>query len=141
DLHVDELADEGFRAVEIERAVARRLAAELAGAPRGLFHQNLLRRADQLVRVLVAQFADARLQALQPLLLHFEGNVVAQVRRRCAGTRAVDEGVGRIDPRCLDQGHGQLEVLCGLRREADDEIRGQGQIGARLAQPADLVQV
>ena len=108
---------------------------------RGPVHQHALQRADHLAADALGVVGDALLQALQARLLDLRRHVVGQLGGGGARARAVDEAEGVVEADLVDQAHGVLEVLVGLAGEADDEIRGQADVRARLAQAPDLALV
>src|SRR5690606_20675302 len=119
DVHVDELADQSrVVAAEVDDAVVLGTALEHAGVLLGVIRdQDALSGACHPPAVLEALLVDALLQDCQALLLHLFGGLIGQIRRRRAGARAVDEGVGEVEADLLDQLHGLLEILVGLAGE------------------------
>ena len=118
--------------LQIWRA-ADQLPRELAR----FFQQNLDRLAQKL-RVKSAPMArDDGLQPLQALGLLRLGNLRFQVGGRRAGTRRIHEGVGGGEADFLHQRERVAKIRLGLARKADDEIRGEREVGARGAQPRD----
>ncbi len=78
---------------------------------------------------------DRRLQHLEPLELDLVRRIVAQVRGRRAGTRAVDERVARVVAHLVDERHELVESRRrsrrGSRRSRRSRARGRG--GSRAA--------
>src|SRR5690554_1925275 len=124
---------------EVHNAVVlgtpRILARVLLGQTR---HQNPLSGTDHLAAYIHHILVQAILQNTQPLLLHLHRRIVRQIRRRSTRAGAVDEAEGHIKADVVDQLHGVLEILIGFTREADDEIRGEADVRADLAQAAQL---
>src|SRR3990167_3580767 len=138
-MHVDELTDQArVVGAEVDHPVDLGAALEHAGVLlRVVADQDALQRADHASAVFGALLADALLQDRQALLLQFFRGVVAQVRCRGAGARAVDEGIGEVEADLLDQFHGLLEIFLGFAGEADDEVRADQDVRHRRAQLAD----
>src|SRR5690554_4370311 len=140
DFYVDEMANHlRILMAEVHNAV-------VLGTPRILprvflgqaSHQNPLSGTDHLAADIHHILIQAILQNTQPLFLHLHRRIVRQIRRRSTRAGAVDEAEGHIKADVVDQLHGVLEILIGFTREADDEIRGEADVRADLAQAAQF---
>ena len=77
--------------------------------------------------------ADALLQPLQPLVHDLARNLVLHHCRRSPRPGAILERISRGVAHFVDDAQRRLEVLLGLAGEADDEVAGEGNVGAGSA--------
>src|SRR5256886_9746600 len=137
DLHFDERMNESRGPGEVYYAVVSRPAAHFRFSLfRETLYEHALRRADHRFADRTRLRLQLRLEALQPLQLHVPRGWVGQLRRGRAGPRAVEEGKGGIEADVAGQLQGGFEIAVGLAREADDEVGGKADSGARVLQPA-----
>src|SRR5690606_950327 len=114
-------------------------ALELAGVLlRDAVDQDALAAADHLAADVQGILVDALLQDGEALLLHLHRHIVGQVRRRGAGTGAVDKAEAGVETDVGNQVHGRLEIRVAFAGEADDEIGAEGNVRAQFFQAAQL---
>src|SRR5215472_15912287 len=77
-----------------------------------------------------------RLHLRQPITLFLEGNVVGLRERGRARPRRILERVDGVVLRLAEQAEGVREIGLGLTREAHDDVGGDRNIRAALAQVA-----
>ncbi len=82
----------------------------------------------------VCCFDEKRLQAREPLRLHFFRHLF-HLRRRRSGARRILERIGARIADFSDEAHRVLEVGVRLAGEADDEIAGEREVRPRRAKP------
>jgi hypothetical protein len=136
DLHKP--ADQSPRPGEVDHAVVRGATGELVRVLlRGALDEHPLHRAHHR-RVDGARLrVEQGLQAVQPGELVRRRRVVGELRGRRARPAAVDERVRGVESQVGDELQGLLEVDFRLAREADDEVRRDGDPRACGAQPPD----
>ena len=131
-------ADERCVAGEIHDAVVFRPGGELAVVPGGAAgHQHPLPRADHRRAVRAVLGVEPRLQRLEARLLHRRRHGVGEGGCRRARARAVGEAERAVEVDVLDELHRLREIGVRLAGEADDEIRGERNLGPLGAQLPD----
>jgi hypothetical protein len=110
-------------------------------ASRRPLHQDALARADHPLGNRAGLGVQPPLQQFEPVLLHGVRHRVGQRRGGRARPAAVDEAERLVEAHLGDQVHGRLEVLVGLARESDDDVRGDANVRPYRAQLADSLLV
>src|SRR6185437_14006410 len=115
-------------------------ADQLPSMPSRLLEQHVDGMADEAGVECALLPGDEGLQALQALGFFLARNLHHLGRRR-AGARRIHEGVSTGKTDVLDERQRVAKILFAFAREADDEIRAEGEIRTRRAQAGDDVAI
>ncbi len=127
-LHVDDLV--------ALAATGEALRARVVGA----LHEDLHFATDEGTQMRPLEERDLREERLDALVFHGLGDVIAHRQRRRVGARRVLETERRHEARFAHQRERLLEVMVGLAREADDQIRGEREARTRRLQRCDAIE-
>src|SRR4051812_5452899 len=135
--HFGERADQLVAGREVDHAVVSGASAQLGRVLLGeAFNEHSLARSHHALAYGTRLRVELGLQPREPFGFLERRNAVRQIRCRSTGPRAVDEAESAVEFKLGGKAQAGGEIRLALAGKADDEIRGEAELGAGLLQPA-----